>query len=414
MRFVHAADLHLDSPLSGLRDRAGERADELAGASRRAFGNLVDHCLAERVDFVLVAGDVFDGDWADYDSGLFLVRGLARLDRAGIPVVMIRGNHDAASQMSRRLSWPGNVRELSSRAPETVVLEAFGVAIHGQSFPNRAVGENLVHAYPAPRAGLFNIGLLHTSAEGRAGHDPYAPCSLEDLRLKGYDYWALGHVHTREVLSTDPWIVFPGNLQGRHVNEPGAKGFSVVTVEGGRVMGVEHVPVDVVRWATVHVDASGAPDLDELCPRIGEAIEAAVAGADGRTLAVRLVLAGACPAHRTLAGDPDRLAAECAGLALRSRGDVWIERVELHTSPAATAVEDGALADFARLVAQVRADPAEARLVGEGLARGIERVPGALREAAGIEAIDPAVAERVLAQAEALVIHRLAEAAGRA
>jgi predicted phosphodiesterase len=413
MRFIHAADLHLDSPLSGLRDRAGERADDLAEASRRAFENMVDYALAERIDLVVIAGDVFDGDWADYESGLFLVRGLARLDRAGIRVVMIRGNHDAANQMSRRLSWPGRVRELSSRTPETEVIAELGVAVHGQSFPNRAVPENLVHAYPKPMGGLFNIGLLHTSADGRAGHSPYAPCTLADLALKGYDYWALGHVHTREVLSRDPWIVFPGNLQGRHVNEPGAKGFSVVTVEGGRVEAVEHVAVDVVRWATIVVDASGAPTLDELCPRIGEAIEAAAAAADGRTLAARLVIEGACPAHAALAGDPDRLQAECTGLALRSRGDVWLERVDVRTRPAGEAADEGALADFARLVAAVGAEATEAEVVRGAILRGLERVPPALFAAAGLDEPGPALFERIMAEAEATVVHRLAEAAGR-
>ncbi len=410
MRFLHAADLHLDSALSGLRERAGERANDLAGASRRAFDNLVEFALGERIDLVLIAGDIFDGDWADYDSGLFLLRGLARLERAGIPVVTIRGNHDSASGMTRRLTWPGNVRELSARHPETVVIEPLGVAVHGQSFPNRAVTENLALTYPAPVTGLFNIGLLHTSADGRPGHDAYAPCSLRDLTAKGYDYWALGHVHAREVLATEPWVVFPGNLQGRHVNEPGAKGFSVVTVDDGRVTSVEPVAVDVVRWATVSVDASGAPTLEDLCPRIGEAIEAAVVAADGRTLAARLLISGACPAHGVLAGDPDRLAAECAGLALRSRGDVWIERVELRTSSGGGAAAEGALADFARLLAAVRAEPTEAAALHGVLSRGLDRVPAPLRETAGLVELDPALVDRLMSDAEAIVVHRLAGA----
>ncbi|KAA2241174.1 metallophosphoesterase family protein [Salinarimonas soli] len=406
MRFIHAADLHLDSPLSGLRDRAGDRADDIAGASRRAFDNLVAFAIAEAVDLVVIAGDVFDGDWADYNSGLFLVRGLERLNRAGIPVVLIRGNHDAANQMSRRLSWPPNVRELSSRAPETVLYEHLGIAVHGQSFPNRAVAENLVPAYPAPQAGLFNIGVLHTSADGRSGHDPYAPCSLRDLTLKGYDYWALGHVHTREVLSTDPWIVFPGNLQGRHVNEPGAKGFTLVTVAGGRVSSVEHVPVDVVRWATLRIDVSGSPTLDELCPRIGEAIDAAVADAEGRTLAVRLVLSGACAAHVSLAGDPERLAAECASLALRARGDVWVERVEVQTRAEAVG-DEGALGDVLALIERVRTDAGEIDEIRVAVERSLDKVPAAIREEAELATLSPERWDRIMAGAEAMILHRL-------
>ncbi len=407
MRFIHAADLHLDSPLSGLRERAGERAEDIAGASRRALDNLVGRAVEDRVDLVVVSGDVFDGDWADYNSGLFLVGRLERLNRAGIPVVLIRGNHDAANQMSRRLTWPGNVRELSSRAPETVVFDSLNVAVHGQSFPARAVTENLALGYPDPRAGLFNIGMLHTSADGRPGHDAYAPCELRDLVLKGYDYWALGHVHTREVLATDPHVVFPGNLQSRHVNEPGAKGFSLVTVEAGRVEGVEHVPVDAVRWATVAVDVSGAATLEDLCPRVGRAISRAVADAGGLTLAVRLVLRGACSAHRALAGDPERLAAECASLAIQSRGDVWIERVEVETDEEALEADTGALSDVRELIGRVRADPAEADRIRVALERGLDRVPLPLRAEAGLAGLSAGMCARILADAEAMILHRL-------
>ena len=172
--------------------------------------------------------------------------------------------------------------------------------------------------------------------------------------------------------------MFPGNLQSRHVNEPGAKGFSLVTVEAGRVQGVEHVPVDAVRWATAAVDASGAAGLEDLCPRIGRAIERAVADAGGLTLAVRLVLRGACGAHRALAGDPERLAAECASLALQSGADVWIERVEVETEEEALEADSAALADVRELIGRVRADPAEADAIRAALERGLDRLPAQL------------------------------------
>ncbi|WP_262271850.1 metallophosphoesterase family protein [Microvirga yunnanensis] len=412
MRFIHAADLHLDSPLAGLRERAGERAEEIAGAGRRAFDNLIDFAITEQVDFCVIAGDVFDGDWSDYSSGLFFVRGLSRLHQANIPVILIRGNHDAANLMSRRLSLPPNVRELSSHAPETVVLDELNVAVHGQSFPNRAVTDNLALNYPAPRAGLFNIGVLHTSADGRAGHDVYAPCDLRDLRLKGYDYWALGHIHTREILSTDPYIVFPGNLQGRHINEPGAKGFSLVTADGGRVTKVEHVSVDVVRWASVTVDVAGAATLEDICPRVGQAIGEAVANAEDRTLAIRLYLKGACPAHLILAGDPDRLAAECASLALQARGDVWIERVIVETDPAHEA-NAGTMADVMQLLGRVRSEASDADMIRVKLERGLDKIPAALRHEVGLTSLTAEQYSKVLADAEAIILHRLAAGAPR-
>jgi DNA repair exonuclease SbcCD nuclease subunit len=339
---------------------------------------------------------------------------LDRLRRADIPVVMIRGNHDAEGLMSRKLSLPQNVTILSARKPETVELKQLGVAIHGQSFATRVVTENLVPAYPEPRAGWFNIGLLHTSADGRPGHDPYAPCELRDLAAKGYDYWALGHIHTREVLCRDPWVVFPGNLQGRHVNEPGAKGFSIVTVEGGRVQDVEHVCADVVRWGTVQVDASGATAVEELRPRVEAALDATLAQAEGRTLAVRLVLRGDCPAHKAFVGDPDRLAAECEGLALQARGDVWIERVVLDTRLPAEGAEAADLSDIRQLVTRVRERPEDAGAIRDGLERGLGKLGTQLRAQAGLETLTDEHFQRIMSDAESVILHRIAEGAARA
>jgi DNA repair exonuclease SbcCD nuclease subunit len=408
MRFIHAADLHLDSPLAGLRERAGEHADRLVGATRRAFEGLVDFAVDERVDLVVIAGDVFDGDWPDHTTGLFFVRMLARLKVAGILVAMIRGNHDAASVISKRLTWPDNVREFSSRVPETWTLPELGVAIHGQSFADRAIPQNLAAGYPEPVPGLFNIGLLHTSATGRPGHDTYAPCEPRDLTAKGYDYWALGHVHTREVLCEQPHVIFPGNLQGRHINEPGAKGFTLVTVEGGRVRHVESIAVDVVRWARVTVDVSSASTLDETCPLIGRALQSAVDEADGRMLALRLVLTGASPAHRVLAGDPERLEAECLSLALQTRGDVWIERVEVETLlPEVTPVSGEGFHDLLQLLHDVRADHDERALIREALEQGLGKLPGGVRSKSGLDELTPEQFERILADAEAMLLHHL-------
>src|SRR5262245_22532176 len=205
MKFVHAADLHLDSPLRGLVRYDGAPVERMRAATRHALVNLVDLCLAEDAAFLLLAGDLFDGDWRDYGTGLFFLSEMARLRPAGIHVYLVRGNHDAASHVTRYLKLPEHVHELSWRRPETLVLEDRGVAIHGQSFATRAVTEDLATHYPDAIRDLLNVGLLHTCADGREGHERYAPCSVETLRNKGYDYWALGHVHAREVLARDPW-----------------------------------------------------------------------------------------------------------------------------------------------------------------------------------------------------------------
>lgn len=185
MKFVHAADLHLDSPLRGLPVYEGAPVDEIRGATRRACENLVELCVDEGAALLVIAGDLYDGDWRDYSTGLFFVQQMARLRDAGVQVAWVRGNHDASSKITRYLNAPENVRELSIAAPETIVYEELGVAVHGVGYATAEMKENLALAYPEPRRGMFNLGLLHTSLDGRPGHAPYAPCQLDQLRARG-------------------------------------------------------------------------------------------------------------------------------------------------------------------------------------------------------------------------------------
>ncbi len=245
-KFIHTADIHLDSPLKGLEVHEDAPVEEIRGATRRALDNLIDLAIEEEVNFILIAGDLYDGDWKDYNTGLFFSARMGRLSKAGIKVFIVSGNHDAASQLTKTLPLPDNVTLFSSKKPQFRKLDDIGVIIHGQSYSYRAVTENLASQYPQYDSNYFNIGLLHTSLTGREGHENYAPCTLDDLKSKGYDYWALGHVHKREIISKDPWIVFPGNIQGRHIKETGAKGATLVTVEDGRIIKVEALELDVL------------------------------------------------------------------------------------------------------------------------------------------------------------------------
>jgi predicted phosphodiesterase len=333
---LHCADLHLDSPLRGLEANPDAPAERIRSATRRALVNLVDYVLGEKLDFVVAAGDLYDGEWQDWRTGQFLVTQIARLSKAGIPFVAIRGNHDAESVITRRLRMPHETAHLlGTRRPETIRLPGLPVSIHGQSFATRAVTTNLARDYPEADPDRFNIGLLHTSLTGREGHDPYAACSIEDLRGRGYDYWALGHVHKREVVSQDPWIVFPGNLQGRHINEDGPKGATVVTVEDNRVKSAQPIVLDEVRWATVTVDLPPDADEDAALTLARTRLQQAHDKAGGRLLATRLVLAGACAAHASFSADPHAAREKLRTEAMTIAGPdaVWTETITLATKP---------------------------------------------------------------------------------
>ncbi len=331
-RFIHAADIHLDSPLRGLESYEDAPVEEIRNATRRAFDNLVTLAMEEEVRFLLLAGDLYDGDWKDYNTGLFLAERMGRLKRNNILVFMVFGNHDAASRISPHLHLPDNVTVFSARKPETVLLEGIGAAIHGQGYSSRAMTKNLARQYPPCSAGYFNIGLLHTALNGREGHEPYAPCTLDDLTSKGYDYWALGHVHQREEVLKDPFVLFPGNLQGRHIRETGPKGASLVTVLNGQVSGVNHRDLDVLRFFTLSVELSGCETVDAVHDPVRQALETLRAKADDRVLAVRLELRGSSPLHRHLLSEAPRLTESLRGIAA-GLGDMWLERILFKTEP---------------------------------------------------------------------------------
>lgn len=332
--FIHAADIHLDSPLTGLEQYEGAPAGKIRSATRDAFRNLVDTAIERQVSFIIIAGDLYDGDWKDYNTGLFFASQMVRLQKEAIKVFLIRGNHDAASLITKELKLPDNVFEFSTKQPETFILEELGVAIHGQGFASRSIEDNLVKSYPDRLEGYVNIGVLHTSATGREGHENYAPCSIDDMKEKGYDYWALGHIHLRELLhQTEPVILFPGNIQGRHIKETGDKGCTFVTVENGAIESYAHVSLDVLRWRLCEIDASGLESSEEIIDRVREALETEYQVADGRFLAVRFHIFGTTKAHQELLVAKDHFINNIRAVSLEvGMGDIWVEKVKIETS----------------------------------------------------------------------------------
>ncbi|MFO7461930.1 MAG: DNA repair exonuclease [Desulfatiglandales bacterium] len=384
-KFIHAADIHLDSPLHRLDVYEGAPMEELRQAARKAFDNLVALALREKVAFVVIAGDLYDGDWKDYNTGLYFVSQMSRLAEADIPVYIVAGNHDAASKITKSLRLPEGVILLASDAPQTVTLDAVGVAVHGQSFPKPAVKKNLARDYPDALPGHFNIGLLHTCATGREGHEPYAPCSLDDFRARGYDYWALGHVHQREILLDRPLTVFPGNIQGRHVGETGAKGCMLVTVDDRGRAEANFSPLDVVRWFRIEVNAAGMDSGYDLVDATVGRIEELLAQNEGLPLVARVEVAGDCPAHEQLGSEPEHWAVEIRSAALdRGGGRVWIEKLKIRTrlpvDPRELDRAGGPITELLDYLDEIRSDPALLESLGGVLDDLVKKLPRELRE----------------------------------
>ena len=248
MKFIHAADIHLDSPLIGLSAYPDAPVEMLRTATRRAFTNLCNKAIELEVDFMVIAGDLYDGSWKDFSTGIFFCKEMGRLNKVGIPVYVLYGNHDAASELTRTLQLPDNVKLFDFRKCSTFILAELNIALHGRSFKDAATTDNLAASYPMPIAGMFNIGVLHTALEGSSVHANYAPCTIAQLHGKGYDYWALGHVHEYHVIRGESMIVFPGNLQGRHVRETGARGAVMVHLDAQGNCHTDRLLVDVLRW----------------------------------------------------------------------------------------------------------------------------------------------------------------------
>ncbi|WCM90861.1 metallophosphoesterase family protein [Acidovorax sp. NCPPB 3576] len=330
----------LDSPLNGLSAYPDAPAEQLRGATRDAFTALVDRAIEEAVDFTVIAGDLYDGSWRDYNTGIFFCKEMGRLKRAGIPAYVLFGNHDAESEMTRKLELPDNVHAFGANKPQTFKIDGLAVSLHGQSFKQRDVTTNLVTGYPAPTAGHFNIGVLHTALEGYASHATYAPCTVDELQAKGYQYWALGHVHEFEQWKGASTIVFPGNLQGRNVRECGRRGAVLVSVDEAGDVEVERIFIDILRWEQVPVDASDCDTLEEVVRKTGRALEALL-DTDGEVpRAARITITGKTKAHGELFGLEAQLRNEVlAQIASIGNDRLWLEKVRIQTHPVVDAAK---------------------------------------------------------------------------
>lgn len=378
MRFIHAADIHLDSPLKNLDRYEGAPVAEARSASRRALENLVKLAIDREVDFVVLAGDIYDGDWKDYQTGLFFVDQMAKLQRASIPVIGITGNHDAQSRISKSLSQT-SITMLPTKKPTTHRLEALGVAIHGRGFENAVENQNVVREYPPASKGFFNIGILHTSLDGSSGeHQRYAPCSVDDLTVHGYDYWALGHVHKRQVVAERPWIVFPGNIQGRHIRETGAKGCYLVEVDGRQQASPEFVALDVMRWEHCQINVSQVGTAAEALDLFGKVIDKLPEEHGDLPIALRVTFLGQSAAQPEMARDAEHWKQEVRVRALEAQGGrLWVEKILDQTEPleATQPLDEGPLLLLRQMFAEAKGSEAAIEQLRQEFADLVHKLP---------------------------------------
>lgn len=411
MRFIHAADIHLDSPMRGIGSYEDMPVDILRGATRAAFARLVDEALALEVDFMVIAGDLYDGDWKDHNTGIYFARQMGRLRNAGIPVYVLHGNHDAESVMTSRLALPDNVHVFSSRKPQTFRLEAHKVALHGRSFPEARVIDNLAADYPGAVPGYLNIGVLHTALEGNSRHANYAPCSLEQLHAMGYQYWALGHVHDFQIYPGPVPVVFPGNLQGRHIREQGPKGAVLVNCVDGAVETIERMELDVLRWHEEKVDVSACSSRKDVMSTLNRELEVLLhEQSSDKPCVLRLVLQGETSLYgELLAGQAQLRTDVVASIAALSDGRMWLEKLKLNLIQPRRSATLAAPDDLAALLAEAIQDPEFHQELLEGLEPLRLKAGATLEDDTVFEALREGQVQGIVKEAAAALLDRLGQ-----
>lgn len=408
-RFVHTADIHLDSPLRSLAMRNPELAEIVGDASRQAFISIVDLCLSERVDALVIAGDLYDGDQTSMKTARFLATQMARLHEADIKVLKIRGNHDLLSRISKQLIFPDTVTIFGGR-PSTVVHGATGleVAFHGLSFSHSKAPESLLTKYASPTAGAVNVGIMHTSLAGSPGHDVYAPCSIADLHGHGFDYWALGHIHSRTVHAGARTVVMPGMPQGRDINEGGEKSVTLVTVRDDHSIEIEHRATSIARFERANFDIGDALEWSDIVRSIRARMEELRSAFEAPHLVLRLTVTGSSPLAWQVIRDQDLLRTEAEQAAAQT-GSVWIEKLELNVAPTI----DGAggadpvleLIETMRSSGQTESFRSQARDI---IDRIIDELPPEARDFAGTDEVTANhFLERTISEGADLVAARL-------
>lgn len=351
LRILHTADLHLDSPLRSLAMKDDRLAARVRSASRQALEMMVQFCIDTDVSAFLIAGDLYDGQERSAKTAAYLVGQMQRLAEAGVRVFYIKGNHDAENPIAGEIALPPNVHVFDGRG-ETVQLGDHPVYIHGVSFRERHAPESLLPKYPSPEPSAVNIAMMHTSLTGAEGHDLYAPCSVADLAGAGFDYWALGHVHKRQVHSQNPWIVMPGMPQGRDIGEAGPKTASLLTIENGKI-DVSEVETSVVAFRSCDCDLSGVESHEDIRNALRKSLRAQA----GRGPAIlRLRLTGQTSLAWQIRQLSDAWREEADSIA-EGIGTLWLEKMSVDALPLRETASGDAVEEVQQMMTEIAAEP---------------------------------------------------------
>jgi DNA repair exonuclease SbcCD nuclease subunit len=338
-RFVHAADLHLDSPFVGLKNYQEKLAQELMEATFTAFQRIVDLCLENAAEFLLLAGDLFDGPGRSLRAQLRLRRELERLAGAGIETFIVHGNHDHLGGKSVTLTWPKGVHVFPAGQVEMAEVRRGGATlarIYGLSHAGPEEPDNLARKFPTPERGPLAIGLLHANLDHNAEHENYAPCSMADFTSADYDYWALGHIHRPGIRrESQPAVVYAGNPQGRHVKEAGPRGCYLVEVDGHQARPRFH-PTGVIAWEEAVQDVSSLENIDQVLEVLERTMEERRPGPPQQGLILRFSLQGRGPTHRELQlpGTVNEILEQLREMGQSRDPWIWVERLTAATAPA--------------------------------------------------------------------------------
>jgi exonuclease SbcD len=395
-RFVHAADLHLDSPFAGLAQVHSQLREALVSATFESLRRLVDLCLSSRAEFFLLAGDLFDGPRLSLKAHMRLRQELARLAAAGVETFIVWGNHDYLATSGLSLDWPPGVVVFPAEEVTGCEVQRQGTTlarIFGVSHGNTAERENLARRFPSPAPGPFTIGLLHANLDKSAGHEDYAPCSLADLVRPGFDDWALGHIHAPGVRRpAQPAVVYAGNPQGRHINEAGPRGCYLVEVDGHEVQ-LHFQETATISWEAREAEVSGFSHLTQVAAHLSTVVEEARPQGAAQGLILRLTLTGRGPVHRELRlpGNLADLLDEVRQQGMSQHPWVWVESFPLNTAPD---FDLGALKRGSDLAATVLETLEDTRASGElppeilGLLESLYLNPQGRRYLPGLAALD--------------------------